>query len=271
MPARRPQVRRYSFDRPSSLDAGVLQERLPDLLGRGLGQGEQECPGVPAPAGEVHGAHQPARDRVMDGDTGAGQVLEVFGVVLVAEYVSRTAHFQGGADAVGADELLGIAEPRREKNLVEVRFEGPVAGHPAEHEPGGVREDDAHRLALELFAECAQHRSRTAGEAGVQLDVGLEGHLDLVRRDVQLPRPPPRGEDGVPDGLRRRRLLGEEAFATLGDQALGGRLRLRRHTSGVSRQWARRHPNPPRCLRPTTWRRSLVRVSRTRPEGTVSY
>ena len=50
------------------------------------------------------------------------------------------------------DELLGVAEPGREQDPVEVTLQLTVAGQPAEHEPGVVGEDDADRLALELLA-----------------------------------------------------------------------------------------------------------------------
>jgi hypothetical protein len=48
-----------------------------------------------------------------DRHRGAGEVLEVLGVVLVPEHVRRLAAFQCGADPVGAHELLGVAEARR--------------------------------------------------------------------------------------------------------------------------------------------------------------
>ena len=48
-----------------------------------------------------------------DRHRGAGEILQVLGVVLVPEHVHRLAALQRGADAVGADELLGVAEARR--------------------------------------------------------------------------------------------------------------------------------------------------------------
>ena len=41
-----------------------------------------------------------------DRHRGAGEVLQVLGVMLVPEYVHRLADLQRGADAVGADEVL---------------------------------------------------------------------------------------------------------------------------------------------------------------------
>ena len=119
----RRQVRRYSCSSSSSLGAGVGEQRLPDLLGGGLGQRQQQRAGVLAPAGEVDRADGPAGDRVVDRHAGAGEVLEVLGVVLVAEHVRRAAHLQRGADAVGADELLGVAEAGGQQDPVEVPLE----------------------------------------------------------------------------------------------------------------------------------------------------
>ena len=145
---------------------GVGQQRLPDLLGGGLGQRQQQRSGVLAPAGEVDGADGPAGDRVVDRHAGAGEVLEVLGVVLVAEHVRRAADLQRRADAVGADELLGVAEAGRELDPVEVALEVAVAGQPGQHQPGRVGEDDADRLPVELLAAgCAAPAAR-CGSAG---------------------------------------------------------------------------------------------------------
>jgi hypothetical protein len=85
---------------------------LRDLAGGALGQRDQQPAGMFAPAGQVHRADDLAGDRVADRHRGAGEVLEVLGVVLVPEYVRRLAALQRRADPVGADELLGVAEAR---------------------------------------------------------------------------------------------------------------------------------------------------------------
>src|ERR1035438_9708405 len=64
--------------------AAVGQQRLGDLIRGGLGQGDQQRVGVPAPAGEIHRANRLAGRRVMDRHPGAREVFEVLGVVLVA-------------------------------------------------------------------------------------------------------------------------------------------------------------------------------------------
>ena len=105
-------------------------------------------------------------DRVVDRHAGAGEVLQVLGVVLVAEDVRRAADLQRGADAVGADELLGVAEAGRQLDAVQVPLELAVAGQPGQHQAGRVGEDDADRLALELLAQAAAAPARRCGSAG---------------------------------------------------------------------------------------------------------
>ena len=117
--------------------------------------------------------------------------LEVLGVVLVAEHVRRPADLERRADAVGADELLAVAEARRQQDPVEVPLEVVVGGQPAEHQPGRVGEDDADRLTVELLAEAAQHRLGRPGERAVEVGVAD------VRR-ARPGRPAPAGRGSVP-------------------------------------------------------------------------
>ena len=160
-------------------------------------------------------------DRVVDRHAGAGQVLQVLGVVLVAEHVGRGAGLQRGADAVGADELLGVAEAGREQDAVEVALEFGVGRAAAEHQAGRVGEDDADRLAVELLAQPAQHPLGAAGQRGVDVRIAQVGQLDLVGGHVQLARALPRGQDRpAAPGPGRGRLGGQEAHARLGQ--LGG-------------------------------------------------
>ena len=112
MPLRAPAGTQVLLQQLELLGAGVGQQRLGDLVGRGLRQGDEQRVGVLAPAGQVHRADRLAGDRVMDRHPGAGEVLQVLRVVLVAEDVRGLAALQRGADAVGADELLGVAEAR---------------------------------------------------------------------------------------------------------------------------------------------------------------
>jgi hypothetical protein len=95
------------------LCAAVVEQCLRDLVCGALGKRDQQPAGVLAPAGQVHGADDLAGDRVADRHRGAGEVLQVLGVVLVPEHVRRPAALQRGADPVGAGELLGVAEARR--------------------------------------------------------------------------------------------------------------------------------------------------------------
>jgi len=87
------------------------RQRLRDLVGGGLGERDQQRVGVLAPAGQVHRAGHLARDRAVDRRRGAGKVLKVFRIVLMAEHVGRAAALHRSADAVGSDVLLSVLKP----------------------------------------------------------------------------------------------------------------------------------------------------------------
>ena len=133
--------------------AAPAEQGLRHLVGGVLDQRHQQRVGVLAPAGQVDDADRLAGDGVVNGHPGAGQALQMLRVVLVAEDVRRPPGLQRGADAVGADEFLGVVEARRELDAVEMPFEIVIGGQPGQHEPVGVGEDDADRLPVELFVQ----------------------------------------------------------------------------------------------------------------------
>src|ERR1019366_2532302 len=142
------------------------QQRLGDLVSGGLDQRDQQRVGVLAPAGQVDDAHRLARYRVVDGDPGAGQALQVLGIVLVTEDVGGAAGFQCGADAVGADPLLGVAEAGRQLDPVQVAFQVVVCGQPGQYHASRVGQDDADRLPVKLLVQLPQHRIGRPGQRG---------------------------------------------------------------------------------------------------------
>jgi hypothetical protein len=169
-----------------------------------------------APAGEIDRADRLARGRVVDGHPGAGQILQVLGVMLVAEHVHGTAALQGRADPVGADELLGVAEPRGELHAVEMPFQVAVAGQPDEHHARRVGQDDADRLAVEVVAEVPQHRQGVTGQRRVEVGIPDVVELDVVRRHVPVPGAPPGGQDRVAHLVCFEGVGGEEPLPGLG-------------------------------------------------------
>ena len=156
----------------------------------------------------------------VDRHPGAGQVLQILGVVLVTEHVRRLAALQRGADPVGADELLGVAEAGRQLDPVQVPLQVVVGGQPGEHHASGVGEDDADRLALEMLAQVPQHRHGAAGQRGVEVRVANIGQVDAVRSDIRPPGPPPGRQDRVAHLVRLDRLRGQEPFPGLRQPAL---------------------------------------------------
>ena len=87
------------------------------------GGGDQQRPGVALPARQVDDAEDLAGHRVPDRRARAGQLLQLLDVVLVAEHLRRPARLQRRADAVRADEPLGVAEPGGQPDAVEVLLE----------------------------------------------------------------------------------------------------------------------------------------------------
>jgi hypothetical protein len=149
---------------------------------------------------------------VVDGDAGAGQVLQVLGVVLVTEHVGRLAALQGGANAVGADLLLGVAEAGGQVDPVEVPLQVGIGGQPGQDHPGRVGQDHADRLPVQVVAQVPEHRHRAAGQRRVQVGVADIRQLDVVGGHVPLPRPRPRGEDRAAHLLRLDRVPGQEVL-----------------------------------------------------------
>ena len=194
------------------LRAAVVEQALRDLAGSALGERDQQPPGVLAPAGQVHGANGLARDRVADRHRGAGEILQVLGVVLVPEHVRRPAALQRGADPVGADELLGVAEARRELNPVQVPLKVVVGRQPGQRHPMRIGEDDADQLALKILAQVLQHRQGGAGQWGIQVRIADVGQVNTVSRDMPLPGAPPRRQDRVTHLARLYGLPRQEPF-----------------------------------------------------------
>ncbi len=239
---------------------GVLQQHRLDAPAQRRRGGGHHGAGVAAPAREVDDAEHLVRDRVPHRHPGTGELLQVLHVVLVAEDPRRAAALQRGADAVGADVLLGVAEAGGEPDPVQALLQALVAGVAGEDDAVGVAEDDADGLAGELLRGLRQHRSRGAQQGGLAVQVGLERDVEVVDRDVPEPGPGPRRQDRLPHDVRRRGALGEERDA---GQRQPGR-------PGVFRGQDRLRGAVPSCFasaKPTSseLQRSVVERARRRP------
>ncbi len=192
---------------------GVLQQHRLDAPAQRRRGGGHHGAGVAAPARQVDDAEHLVRDRVPHGHPGTGELLQVLHVVLVAEDAGRPAALQRGADAVGADVLLGVAEAGGEPDPVQALLQALVAGVAGEDDAVGVAEDDADGLAGELLRGLRQHRARGPQQGGLAVQVGFERDVEVVDRDVPEPGPGPRRQDRLPHDVRRRVALGEERDA----------------------------------------------------------
>ena len=181
----------------------------------------------------------PSGDGVADGDAGTREPVEVLGVVLVPEDVGGAAHLQGGADAVGPDLLLGVAEARGQVDVVEAPVELAVAGLAGQHQPRRVGQDDAHRLVVQLLAQLPQDGLRGARERGVEVHLGGVVLKDPVGGDLQVAGTLPRGEDGAAHVHRVQRLGGQEAQPVAGDE-----VRRRRPRASACCRCRHRHLAP---------------------------
>src|SRR6516162_7154397 len=212
----------------SSRDIDLLQEYvdvpaaagrdqgLGDLVGGGLDQRDHQRVGVLAPAGQVDHAHRLAGDRVVDRHPGAAEAVQVFRVVLVPEHVGGPARLQRGADAVGADPLLGVAEAGGQLDAVQGPLQVVVPGQPSQHQPVGVGQDDADRLAAQFLVQLAQHRFRAADQPGLQVGFVQVVQVDAIGRHLPLTGAPPRGEDRLAHRSRVHRLGVKELNPGLG-------------------------------------------------------
>ena len=216
--------------------AGVVEQRLRYLAGGALGERDQQRVGVLAPAGQVHHADDLAGEGVADRSRGAGEVLQMLGVVLMAEHVRRLAALQRRADAVGADALLGIAEARQYLNAVEVPLKITISRQPGEQDPARIRQDDADRLALEVVTQILQYRQGVAAQRGVQIGLADVGQVEVVGGDVPRLGAPPRRQDGVAHLAGLDRLRGQETLPG------PGQLRIARHLWPDG--WSARHTSP---------------------------
>ena len=169
----------------------------------------------------------------MDRHPGAAEALQGLGVVLVPEDVGRAAGLQRGADAVGADPVLGVAEAGRQLDPVEGALEVVVRGHPGQHQAVRVGQDDADRLAVQLLVQVPEHRIGRPGQVGLQVGVAQVVQLDVVGGDLPLPGPPPGREDGLAHGALVDRLGSEKPISGL-CQLIFRRTHRRRSTCHVA-------------------------------------
>jgi hypothetical protein len=217
-----PQVLPQQLELPG---AAVVEQALRDLAGSALGERDQQPAGVTAPAGQAHRADDQAGDGVPDRHRGAGQVDKLSRVVLVPEHVRRPAALQRRADPVGAGELLGVAEARRQLNAVQVLLKVVVGGQPGQRQPMRIGEDDADRLALKTLAQVLQHRQGGAGQRGIQVGIADIGKVNAIGRDMPLPGAPPRRQDRLTHLARLDGLRCQEPFPGPGQLAVISHLR----------------------------------------------
>jgi hypothetical protein len=138
------------------------------------------------------------------------------GVVLVPEHVGRAARLQRGADAVGADALLRVAEAGGQHHAVQGALQVVVRGQPVQHHPVSVGQDDADRLAVQLLAQAAQDWLGAAHQPGLQVRFVQVAQVDVVGRHLPLARAPPRGQDRLAHRIGVHHIGREEPDPGLG-------------------------------------------------------
>ena len=197
--------------------AALLDEALLDLGGRFLGEGLHQQVGVGAPGGEIENAFEASVQQVPDRRPGTRHDLEALGEVLGAEDACGPPFLDRGSDAVGADEFLGVAEPRRQEDRVELLDEGRLAAPPIEHAAVGIGEDDAHGGIGQGGLKAVEHGSGGMDQPAVYLRLRPVGRGEFVHRDAIELGSAPGGQNPVPY-LRTVEVAGfEEPLTNLGD------------------------------------------------------
>ena len=151
---------------------------------------------------------------------GAREILQMLGIMLVTEHVRRPAAFQRRADAIGAGELLGIAETRQQLNAVKVPPEVAIGRQPVKQHAARIGQHDAERLAPDIVAQVLQHRQGVAGQRGVQVGIADVKQVDVAGGDVPPPGAPPRRQDRVTHPARSDRLTCQETLPGLGQPGI---------------------------------------------------
>ena len=197
--------------------AGLRQHVAFDTAGGRDGQGQQQRSRLLGPGRQVQRAEQRATDRMMDGGAGAGQPLEVLGVVLVSADQRGQTGFERGPDAVGPDQILGVAEPGGQVDVVKV-FGQLAPGRPSvDDQAVGVGQHDADRLIGELVLQLPQDRLGAQHQRGVRVRLLDEAKVRSVGHHPEGARALPRGEDRCADGHPIDRLRGQEGFPGHGE------------------------------------------------------
>jgi len=162
-----------------------------DLAAGALGQHEQQRIGKVCPAGQVDDPEKLAGDRIADRGTRARQPTQRADVVLIALDERGRTGLQGGSDAVGAGELLGIAVAACQPHCVEGLQDRRIGGDALQHQAVRRGQNDADRLRRQVRGDPAQHRGRGTDQGGVGVGVSDIRQVDPVGMHSQIPRSAP--------------------------------------------------------------------------------
>ncbi|SLH89851.1 Uncharacterised protein [Mycobacteroides abscessus subsp. abscessus] len=148
------------------------------------------------PAGEVEDAHHSPGKRVTDRSARARQTIQRAEIVFAAADEGGPPGLGCRADAIGSDELLGVAVAAGQLHRIEGVADRPVGGHAIEDDAVRRGEDDAHRLVREHVGQLMDDRCRRGDQRGIEVRLTHEGQIHPVRMDAQVSTASP----GVPDG-----------------------------------------------------------------------
>ncbi|MNN19745.1 hypothetical protein D3C81_1329990 [compost metagenome] len=230
------QVLDAGFEQAEAAGHLLLGQRRLDALGGGLGQRQ----GVPAEgprfAGNVDDTEDLAVARIVDHRRRAGPALDALAEVLGRMDLHRVAEQQGGADGVGAADLLA---PRTARHQVDVF--GPAEGRRVaarlEDHPLAVGEDQ-HGAALrhQLLGHGQRRRAAVqqtpvALAGGEQLRVGQRlGGVLQARIDPPVQAAAPGIVDRMAEQVTRRRRTAQHGLPGRADSR--GVFRAGKHPAG---------------------------------------
>ena len=124
--------------------------------------------------------------RVPHGRARARELGERLDVVLVAEHLGRSAALQRGADAVGADELLRVAEAGGQPDPVERLARATSRPCRSRTTPSASVRITLTGSPVELFVQVPEYRVGVPGQRGLRIGIAGVPQLDPVRRYLPL-------------------------------------------------------------------------------------
>jgi len=179
--------------------AGGIDQTLLDLARRPPGERQHQRARVLHQGGKADHPEDAPMAGIGDRCRSARHRDESVGKMFPAHDRSRAPLRQGRSNAVGADQVLGVEEARRQEDAVEFGAQQRVSDAAVHHMPPLAAQEDGNRRTGQVIGELLEHGTGSPDEQPVAVDVRVERHLEVVRPQTARRRPSPGGGDVVAD------------------------------------------------------------------------